>query len=536
MAKGKSMKMGRMAPITAAALLCVAGTARAQINEHFDSLSGPVFNVPSTLNGWTFQNSANPAGGFTFYQGDTSVFPAFATPGYMAANYNNSTGANTISSWAVTPMVLLQNGNKLDFYARTVDEVFYPDRLQVRLSVSGASTNVGQLQNTAAVGDFTTLLLDINPSYTSAGFPHVWTEYTITLSGLPPEGVQGRFAFRYFVENGGPNGPRSDYIGIDEVVYPAATVTGACCFPDGSCSTFTASTCTASGGTYSGDNVTCAAASCPQPPSGACCAPNGTCTFVTAAACATANGVWSGAGITCAAANCQPTGWAEVGDAGDLPGTANAAIGNPSAPLTRISGTLVAGDVDMFAINICDAANWSASTLNGATFDTQMFLFKADGTGVAADDDYSATTLQSILTSVRVAPLGNGLYYLAISGFDNDPLGASTSTRIWSSNAQDAAPDGPAAAQAVGSWSGGGEVGAYTIALTGSCYVGSLPCYANCDGSTASPLLTANDFQCFLNSFAASESYANCDNSTAAPVLTANDFQCFLNKYAAGCS
>jgi hypothetical protein len=61
-------------------------------------------------------------------------------------------------------------------------------------------------------------------------------------------------------------------------------------------------------------------------------------------------------------------------------------------------------------------------------------------------------------------------------------------------------------------------------------------CYANCDASTGSPLLTANDFQCFLNRFASGDTYANCDASTGSPLLTANDFQCFLNKYAAGCS
>jgi len=61
-------------------------------------------------------------------------------------------------------------------------------------------------------------------------------------------------------------------------------------------------------------------------------------------------------------------------------------------------------------------------------------------------------------------------------------------------------------------------------------------CYANCDSSTASPLLTANDFQCFLNKFAAGDIFANCDNSGTQPLLTANDFQCFLNAYAAGCS
>ena len=61
------------------------------------------------------------------------------------------------------------------------------------------------------------------------------------------------------------------------------------------------------------------------------------------------------------------------------------------------------------------------------------------------------------------------------------------------------------------------------------------PCYPNCDGSSAAPTLTANDFQCFLNRFAASDPYANCDGSTTAPTLTANDFQCFLDSYAQGC-
>jgi hypothetical protein len=78
--------------------------------------------------------------------------------------------------------------------------------------------------------------------------------------------------------------------------------------------------------------------------------------------------------------------------------------------------------------------------------------------------------------------------------------------------------------------------------LTGSAGKGAmrievtpLPCYANCDGSSEAPRLTANDFQCFINQFVANDSYANCDGSTTEPVLTPNDFQCFLNAYAAGC-
>jgi hypothetical protein len=61
-------------------------------------------------------------------------------------------------------------------------------------------------------------------------------------------------------------------------------------------------------------------------------------------------------------------------------------------------------------------------------------------------------------------------------------------------------------------------------------------CYANCDQSSAAPVLNANDFQCFLNQFAAGEASANCDQSTTAPTLNANDFQCFLNAFAAGCA
>ncbi len=76
------------------------------------------------------------------------------------------------------------------------------------------------------------------------------------------------------------------------------------------------------------------------------------------------------------------------------------------------------------------------------------------------------------------------------------------------------------------------EMAAFRIEVAG----GAPACYANCDNSTSNPVLTANDFQCFLNHYAAGDSVANCDGSTSSPLLTANDFQCFLNKYAAGCS
>jgi hypothetical protein len=66
-------------------------------------------------------------------------------------------------------------------------------------------------------------------------------------------------------------------------------------------------------------------------------------------------------------------------------------------------------------------------------------------------------------------------------------------------------------------------------------YQGSQPCYANCDGGTSIPQLTAGDFQCFINRFVTGDSYANCDGSVAVPALNILDFQCFMARYAAGC-
>jgi len=84
----------------------------------------------------------------------------------------------------------------------------------------------------------------------------------------------------------------------------------------------------------------------------------------------------------------------------------------------------------------------------------------------------------------------------------------------------------------VGGWAQNAETGFHEAVL----WIGTVPCYANCDGSTAGPSLTANDFQCFLNKFATADPTANCDGSSVTPILNANDFQCFLNAFAARCS
>jgi hypothetical protein len=64
---------------------------------------------------------------------------------------------------------------------------------------------------------------------------------------------------------------------------------------------------------------------------------------------------------------------------------------------------------------------------------------------------------------------------------------------------------------------------------------GATPCYANCDGSVAAPVLNVADFTCFLQRFEAGDAWANCDGSASTPALNVQDFSCFLQKFAAGC-
>ena len=179
--------------------------------------------------GWASQNLSSPVGATGWFQGNAGVFAGNTPPGYIAANFNNTTGTNTISNWLFCPNVNLKNGDKFSFWTRTTTGTF-PDRLQVRMSTNGASVNAGATN--VSVGDFSTLLLDINPTYTGTGYPTAWTQFTLTMSGLPAAGVSGRLAFRYFVEGGGPGGNNSDYIGIDDAKYttfspgPVVTCTG----------------------------------------------------------------------------------------------------------------------------------------------------------------------------------------------------------------------------------------------------------------------------------------------------------------------
>jgi hypothetical protein len=173
--------------------------------------------------GWNFQNNSENADlTKNWFQGqEAPPFSAHSGPpdSYIGANFEFANGFSTINAWALTPELNFSSATTLTFFTRTVSEVGFPDRLQVRLSTAGTSTNVGVGFTEATVGDFTTLLLDINPLYEDVdGYPTSWAQQTIN---IPAQVGNGRIAFRYFVEEGGTAGNNSDFIGIDTLNFAA---------------------------------------------------------------------------------------------------------------------------------------------------------------------------------------------------------------------------------------------------------------------------------------------------------------------------
>ena len=198
------------------------GASALDLTEGFDSFTAAI------AAGWAQQNRSSPVGTTTWRQGaGGTTFPGNSggDVSYAAANFNSTGAVGTISDWLLTPQTALQNGTTLRFFTRTVTGAQFPDRMEIRMSTAGASVNVGT--SATSVGDFTTLLLTINPTLASGptGYPDVWTEFTATVSGLAAP-TNGRFAFRYSVDDGGANGANSNYIGLDDVRIVVGTVAG----------------------------------------------------------------------------------------------------------------------------------------------------------------------------------------------------------------------------------------------------------------------------------------------------------------------
>ncbi len=148
-------------------------------------------------------------------------WPAHGGVTHAGANFNCTSGNNTISGWLLTPQITgIQNGDVVRFWTRKGAPDSFADRLELRLCLDTTADSCGLATSTgsgdAAVGSFTTLLLTVNPTLILGVYPVTYTEFTATVTGVPVA-TNGRLGFRYFVTSGGPAGANSDILSIDDV-------------------------------------------------------------------------------------------------------------------------------------------------------------------------------------------------------------------------------------------------------------------------------------------------------------------------------
>ena len=110
----------------------------------------------------------------------------------------------------------IENGLLFSFYTAASGQGF-PDRLEVRYSTNGASSDVGS--SGASVGDFSNPLITVNPDL-GLDYPDAMAWEGAVLAGLGDR-VTGRFAFRYFIPDTSIN---ANFIGIDTVRLTAEPV------------------------------------------------------------------------------------------------------------------------------------------------------------------------------------------------------------------------------------------------------------------------------------------------------------------------
>jgi hypothetical protein len=181
------------------------------LNLYTDHFDGPNDTTSLKARGYkVWYRGTGPQGlTATWFTPDGSVFPAYEGPttGFVAANYNVVTNVNNIDSWLVLPYqpggYII--GDSLSFWTRTESASIWPDSITISYSATGDSIPEGTW---LFVGKFKVPLT-------------AWTNFSFA---APVTSPVGRFAIRYKVVNGGPNGANSDYIGIDLVTTSRSTV------------------------------------------------------------------------------------------------------------------------------------------------------------------------------------------------------------------------------------------------------------------------------------------------------------------------
>jgi hypothetical protein len=145
--------------------------------------------------------------------GSSYGFPAYSY--YVNKDEYIFSGDNpdgSFSSWLITPVTSVKNGDKISFYAYGDDDGRC--RLQVLMSQSESYT-IGDTLN--SIGNFS-VLLNIPAQPFAGAFASVWTKYEYTFSGISGN-MKTRIAFRHYTESQTlPGGPATG-IGIDQFKF-----------------------------------------------------------------------------------------------------------------------------------------------------------------------------------------------------------------------------------------------------------------------------------------------------------------------------
>ncbi|MCB9878807.1 MAG: hypothetical protein H6835_14525 [Planctomycetes bacterium] len=156
--------------------------------------------------------------------------------------------------------------------------------------------------------------------------------------------------------------------------------------------------------------------------------------------------------------------WGEIGDAGDLPATAQVVAG--TGTLTSLAGTLASG-ADMYLIEVRDSAAFVAEITAGTMIDPIMCLFDDEGRAVVFSDDSPGSFLPRITGSYVPAP---GRYYLAIAGYGSVPIAANG--LIFQGVGFQFEPSGAGRRECITAWLGtSSQTGTYHVSLQGAGFV-----------------------------------------------------------------
>jgi hypothetical protein len=225
--------------------------------------------------------------------------------------------------------------------------------------------------------------------------------------------------------------------------------------------------------------------------------------------------------------------WIEQVDAGETLAQAQVSIGN--GPLNQIIGSLTTGDTDLYQIQICDPASFSATTVGGTYLDTQLFLFDATGHGVTFNDEEDGPTSQSLITSTFI-PTSGGTFYLAVTAAGRVPVNRN-GLALWLEEpaVAERVPDGPGATHALSAWIGEPLGGDYRITLTGACFA-QASCGTN-DFNGDGDVATDADITAFFNCLR-----GDCCPTCASPdfdgdgnIGTDADIRAFFRAFSGGC-